>query len=217
MYSDCPQQAAVQPAFPGFTSQAPAILAAFTGAAGSERSEDCLTLNIWSKPTTKAPEPAKPVFVFFHGGRKSSHVICVHCSQTMLGFAGGNTNSPFTNGQHLANSENLVVVTVNYRLNVFGFPGAPDVDTNLGLRDQRLAVEWVHGNIAAFGGDPKKIIISGQSSGGTAVDWWSYAYKQNPIANGLMSTSGNAFSFPMNKPQKQRDNVRHPCLESIHV
>lgn len=98
------------------------------------------------------------------------------------------------------------MISVNYRLNVFGFPGAPNADTNLGLRDQRLAVEWIQKNIAAFGGNPKKIVIAGQSSGGAAVDWWSYAYKQNPIAHGLMSTSGNAFSFPMNAPQKQIDN-----------
>ena len=98
------------------------------------------------------------------------------------------------------------MVSVNYRLNVFGFPGAPGADTNLGLRDQRLAVEWLRTNIAAFGGNPKKIVIAGQSSGGVAVDWWSYAYTQDPIVHGLMSTSGNAFSFPMNTPQKQKDN-----------
>ena len=97
-------------------------------------------------------------------------------------------------------------MAVNYRVNVFGFPGALGADTNLGLRDQRLAVEWLQKNIASFGGSPKKIVIAGQSSGGAAVDWWSYAYKQNPIAHGLMSTSGNAFSFPMNTPQKQKDN-----------
>lgn len=125
---------------------------------------------------------------------------------TLPGFAGGNTNTPFSNGQYLANNEDIVVVTVNYRVNVFGFPGGPGADTNLGLRDQRLAVEWVQQNIAAFGGSPKKIVIAGQSSGGASVDWWSYAYKQNPIVHGLMSTSGNAFSFPMNAPQKQRDN-----------
>lgn len=122
------------------------------------------------------------------------------------GFAGGNTNTPFANGQHLADAEDIIVVSVNYRLNVFGFPGAPDADTNLGLRDQRLAVEWLRDNIAAFGGNPKKITIAGQSSGGAAVDWWSYAYKKDPIVKGLMSTSGNAFSFPMNTPQKQKDN-----------
>jgi cholinesterase len=96
-------------------------------------------------------------------------------------------------------------VSANYRLNIFGFPGAPGADTNLGLRDQRLAVEWVQKNIGAFGGNPKKIVIAGQSSGGAAVDWWSYAYKKDPIVHGLMSTSGNAFSFPMNA-QKQKDN-----------
>jgi cholinesterase len=69
-HSDCPQQAAVQPAFPGFTSQALRILASFTGAAGTQRSEDCLTLNIWSKPSAKSLTADKPVFVLFHGGRK---------------------------------------------------------------------------------------------------------------------------------------------------
>ena len=122
------------------------------------------------------------------------------------GFAGGNTNTPFASGQYLAATEDIIVVSVNYRLNVFGFPGAPAADTNLGLRDQRLAVEWLQHNVAAFGGDAKKIVIAGQSSGGAAVDWWAYAYKQNPIVHGLMSTSGNAFSFPMNSAQRQRAN-----------
>ena len=91
-------------------------------------------------------------------------------------------------------------------MNAFGFPGAPGATTNLGLRDQRLAVEWIHDNISAFGGNPKKIVIAGQSSGGAAVDWWSYAHKDDPIAHGLMSTSGNVFSFPMNTPEKQTAN-----------
>ena len=98
-------------------------------------------------------------------------------------------------------------MSANYRLNVFGFPGAPGADTNLGLRDQRLAVEWVQKNIGAFGGNPKKIVIAGQSSGGAAVDWWSYAYKKDPIVHGLMSTSGNAFSFPM----VRNSHVRTAC------
>lgn len=134
-----------------------------------------------------------------------------HCSSQeyclpVLGFAGGNTNTPFSNGKYFANSEDIVVVTVNYRLNVFGFPGAPGADTNLGLRDQRLAVEWVQKNIAAFGGSPKKIVIAGQSSGGVAVAWWSYAYRTNPIVHGLMSTSGTTFSFPVNSPERQEQN-----------
>ena len=122
------------------------------------------------------------------------------------GFAGGNTNSPFANGQYLANSEDIIVVSVNYRVNVFGFPGAPGADTNPGLRDQRLAVEWLQANIEAFGGNPKKIVIAGQSAGAVAVDWWSYAYNHNPIVHGIISTSGNAFSFPTSTPQEQRDH-----------
>jgi hypothetical protein len=68
-HSDCPQQAAVQPQFPGFTSQALRVLSHFTGAAGTQRSEDCLTLNIWSKETARSEQAEKPVFVLFHGGR----------------------------------------------------------------------------------------------------------------------------------------------------
>ncbi|KAL5390289.1 hypothetical protein DPSP01_001861 [Paraphaeosphaeria sporulosa] len=188
--SDCPQQAAVQPAFPGFTAQALRILAYFTGAANTTRSEDCLTLNIWAKPTKKSHKADKPVFILFHGGR----------------FAGGNTNTPFANGQYLADTEDIIVVSANYRLNVFGFPGAPGADTNLGLRDQRLAVEWVHANIQSFGGNPQKIVIGGQSSGGVGVDWWSYAYTSNALVHGLVSTSGNVFSFPMNTPERQVAN-----------
>lgn len=100
----------------------------------------------------------------------------------------------------------MIVISVNYRLNVFGFPGAPGAASNLGLRDQRLAVEWIQDNISNFGGNPKKIVIGGQSSGGAAVDWWSYAYMHDPIVQGLVSTSGNAFSFPMNTLQKQVSN-----------
>ncbi|KAJ4289104.1 hypothetical protein N0V90_011446 [Kalmusia sp. IMI 367209] len=127
-------------------------------------------------------------------------------SGTQRSFAIGNSNSPFANGQYLAHAEDIVVVSVNYRLNVFGFPGAPGAETNLGLRDQRLAVEWIYENVAAFGGNPQKIVVAGQSAGGVAADWWAYAYKENPIAHGLMSTSGNAFSFPLNPPQTQSAN-----------
>ncbi|KAL5408038.1 hypothetical protein PMIN04_011541 [Paraphaeosphaeria minitans] len=187
---DCPQQASTQPAFPGFTSQARRILAYFTGAANTTRSEDCLTLNIWAKPTAKSSKADKPVYILFHGGR----------------FAGGNTNTPFANGRYLAEAEDIIVVSTNYRLNVFGFPGAPGADTNLGLRDQRLAVEWIHANIKSFGGNPDKIVIGGQSSGAAAVDWWSYAYKKDPLVHGLVSTSGDAFSFPMNTLEEQTSN-----------
>ena len=91
-------------------------------------------------------------------------------------------------------------MTVNYRINIFGFPGAPSQTQNLGLRDQRAAVEWVRDNIAAFGGDASRIILVGQSSGGVAADYWAYAYQSDPIAAGLILVSGTAFSFPLNAP-----------------
>ncbi len=91
-------------------------------------------------------------------------------------------------------------MTVNYRINIFGFPGAPGETQNLGLRDQRAAVEWVRNNIANFGGDAKRIILAGQSSGGVSADYWAYAYESDPIAAGLVLVSGTAFSFPLNAP-----------------
>lgn len=91
-----------------------------------------------------------------------------------------------------------MVVTVNYRVGIFGFPGAPGLRQNLGLRDQRLAVEWLRDNAGAFGGDPSRITIFGQSSGALAVDAYSYAYRDDPIVAGLILHSGTIFSFPLN-------------------
>lgn len=100
----------------------------------------------------------------------------------------------------------MVVVTLNYRINIFGFSGAPGERQNIGLLDQRLAVEWVRDNIAAFGGCSSKIVIFGQSSGSVAVDYWSYAYPKDPIVSGLISHSGNVFSFPVNSRQLAEKN-----------
>ncbi|KAK1990490.1 carboxylesterase [Colletotrichum falcatum] len=182
---DCPLSPSRQVDYPGMTPQAQRIIDYFASSAGTPQSEDCLTLNIWTRRSGDRARPSKsPVIVFFYGGR----------------FAIGNTNSPFYSGKYLAAAQDVVVVTVNYRLNIFGFPGAPGQPQNLGLRDQRAAAEWVRDNVAGFGGDPAKIAIAGQSSGGVAVDYWSYAYARDPIANGLIAPSGNAFSFPLNGP-----------------
>jgi carboxylesterase type B len=122
------------------------------------------------------------------------------------GFTNGDTNTPFYNGRYFSEAEDVVVVTVNYRIGIFGFPGAPGQAQNLGLRDQRMAVEWLHDNVKVFGGDPKKITILGQSSGALSVDAWTYAYRQNPIANGIIAMSGTIFSFPLNT---QELSTRH--------
>ncbi|KAH7184849.1 Alpha/Beta hydrolase protein [Fusarium flagelliforme] len=187
---DCPLSPSKKVDYPDMTPQAQQIISLFASAAGTPQSEDCLTLNIWSKATGNSAKANKPVLVFFYGGR----------------FAIGNTNSPFYTGKYFADAEDIVVITVNYRINIFGFPGAPGETQNLGLRDQRAAVEWVRDNIRKFGGDPSKITIAGQSSGGVAVDYWTYAYRKDPIVNGIIAPSGNAFSFPVNTAEVQEKN-----------
>lgn len=123
-----------------------------------------------------------------------------------VGWSIGDTSTPFYNGQYFADAQDVVIVTLNYRINIFGFSGAPGERQNVGLLDQRLAVEWVRDNIAAFGGSPSKIVIFGQSSGSVAVDYWSYAYPEDPIVTGLILHSGNAFSFPINSRELAEKN-----------
>lgn len=89
----------------------------------------------------------------------------------------------------------------SYRLNIFGFSGAPGETQNVGLLDQRMAVEWVRDNIKGFGGDPKHITVFGQSAGGVSVDYYSYAWTKDPIVNGLISHSGTALSLGPNSPE----------------
>ena len=190
---DCPLTPSKPVDYPGFTPQAQRIVDYFGSAKGTPQSEDCLTLNIWTSSKSTSGQTGnlllQPVIVFFAGGR----------------FTVGNTNNPFYNGKYFTDAQDIVVVTVNYRLNIFGFPGASEVQ-NLGLRDQRVAVEWVRDNIAGFGGDATKITLMGQSSGGASVDYWAYAYPNDPIVHGIIAHSGNAFSFPSNTRAVQEAN-----------
>jgi len=151
------------------------VVLAALGQFGDSYDEDCLTLNVWTKP--QSGEKAKAVLVWIYGG----------------GFALGSTASPSYNGARLAAEKDVVVVSMNYRLNILGFPGAPGLsDQNLGLLDQRLAVEWVRDNIASFGGDPKRITLFGESAGGASVDMYSYAWVKDPIVNAFIPESGTA-------------------------
>ena len=86
----------------------------------------------------------------------------------------------------------------SYRLGVLGFSGAPGIPQNVALLDHRSVVEWVHDNIAGFGGDPLRIVIFDQSAGGSAVDYYSFACKEDPIVAGLISHSGTSLSFNPN-------------------
>lgn len=119
--------------------------------------EDCLYLNVWT-PAKSAAEKL-PVFVWFFGG----------------GFQWGYPAEMEFDGERLAR-RGIVVVTVNYRLNVFGFLAHPDLTrdqpdapANFGFLDQQAGIRWVVRNIAAFGGDPCSITIGGQSAGGGSV------------------------------------------------
>ncbi|KAL8640296.1 MAG: hypothetical protein Q9226_008763, partial [Calogaya cf. arnoldii] len=175
--------------YPNATEQFGKIIAAFSGSIDKNRSEDCLTLNIWSPKSAKKSKP-KSVIVFFYGGR----------------YTIGTSATPFYNGQYLSSTQSIITITLNFRHNIFGFPGAPNNTQNPGLLDQRLAIQWIHANIAAFGGDPERIVIAGQSSGSVAVDYWSFAYREDPIVAGFIQHSGNALSFGLNSAEVA---VRH--------
>jgi acetylcholinesterase len=97
--------------------------------------------------------------------------------------------------QWVSRSQSHIVVTINYRVNIMGFPNAAALETqNLGLRDQRAAVEWVQANIAAFGGDPAAITLWGQSAGSRSADFYSFAWHDDPIARGFFMQSGTVLS-----------------------
>ncbi|KAJ8116018.1 hypothetical protein OPT61_g2465 [Boeremia exigua] len=153
---------------------------------GQEQSEDCLTLNVWA-PSRKRGAEKLPVMIWIHGG----------------GFTSGGSASPYKYGDRLAKDQNVVVVALNYRLNIFGYPNAAALDgrnLNPGLLDQRKAVEWTYDNIAAFGGDPERMTLFGQSAGAMAVDKYAYAYPEDPIVKGFIAQSGTASGGASNDP-----------------
>jgi para-nitrobenzyl esterase len=121
---------------------------------GLKMSEDCLTLNIW---TPAADNGRRPVLVFLHGGGQTQ----------------GHGAAPLVDGSRLARCGDIVVVTVNFRLGALGALYAPHWhgpdSTNLALRDQRYALQWVREQIGAFGGDPTAVTVAGQSSGAIAI------------------------------------------------
>lgn len=97
--------------------------------------------------------------------------------------------------QWVQRTQDHIVLSFNYRVNIFGHPNAAGLeDQNVGLLDQRAAVEWAKDNIAAFGGDPDRIIIWGQSAGSISVDYYSFTYPDDPIAAGMSLDSGTVFS-----------------------
>jgi para-nitrobenzyl esterase len=148
------------------------------GERGIAKSEDCLYLNVW----TQQDAMALPVFVWIHGG----------------GFTGGTSFAPIFDGTEFANA-GVVVVTVAYRLGVFGFM---DMEPLLGpeyagsgnnaLRDLICALEWVRENIAAFGGDPRRVTVGGESAGAKLTDVLMGVPKAQGLFAQMISESGGA-------------------------
>jgi carboxylesterase type B len=106
-------------------------------------------------------------------------------------------------------------VSFNYRLNIFGFPSAPGLESlNPGILDQRAAVEWVQANIEAFGGDAKRISLFGESAGSRAVDIYAYAWAdaKDPIINGFICESGSA---PWTEGNKWNPQVWYSLSERL--
>jgi len=140
--------------------------------------EDNLYLNVWTPATRK--DEKLPVYVWIFGG----------------GFQYGYTSEMEFDGERIAR-RGAIVVTVNYRINVFGFLGhpeiteeAPEAPTNFGLLDQQAGIEWVKRNIAAFGGDPDNITIGGQSAGGGSVMHQLTAPRNEGLFNKAVVLSG---------------------------
>ena len=143
-------------------------------------SEDCLTLSVWAPANTTASPQGVPVLIFIYGG----------------GFGVGGQDIPYQiPTQWVDRAPDHIVVVFNYRLGIFGFPNAGGLpDQNLALLDTRAVVKWCQENIAAFGGDPGRMVLWGQSAGSMMADYYGFAYPEDPIVTGLILDSGTAFT-----------------------
>jgi para-nitrobenzyl esterase len=159
---------------------------------GAGRSEDCLYLNIWTTATTTAD--ALPVLIYFNGG----------------GLMAGSGSEPRYDGSSIA-KEGVIGVTANYREGVFGYFSHPDLTAasdykgsgNYGFLDQVAAIQWVKENIEAFGGDPARITIVGESAGSFSVSLLMCSPLSKNLIAGAMLSSG-AEVLP-NEPASQAD------------
>jgi para-nitrobenzyl esterase len=160
-------------------------------------SEDCLYLNIWTP--AKSAKDRLPVMVWIHGG----------------GFTRGFSGTSSYNGEALAR-KGAAIVTINYRLGIFGFFAHPALSAesghhasgNYALLDQIAALQWVQKNIAAFGGDPTRVTIFGESAGSWAVN----ALMASPLAKGLfqraIGESGGSFSPMKTLAEAEREGEK---------
>jgi para-nitrobenzyl esterase len=162
---------------------APAPVQAGNPPAG--KSEDCLYLNVWTP--AKSPKDRIPVLVWIYGG----------------GFSFGSTSEPVYNGEKLA-KKGVVLVSIAYRVGPLGFLAHPELSAessnhssgNYGLLDMIAGLKWIQKNIAAFGGDPGKVTIFGESAGGIAVSMLCASPLAKGLFHGAISQSGGSFGPP---------------------
>lgn len=166
-------------------------------------SEDCLYLNVFTP--ANAPEEKLPVLFWIYGG----------------GFGGGRGSDPEFDGEAL-NQEGAIVVTFNYRCGPLGFFALPELDEkyggskNLGILDQVMALKWVKENIAAFGGDPDRILIFGQSAGGISTRMMLVS----PLAKGMFSravvhSGGGLNEADPVRPKEEFTQICRDCLAHL--
>ncbi|MEO7992054.1 MAG: carboxylesterase family protein, partial [Chryseolinea sp.] len=149
------------------------------------KNEDCLYLNVWT-PAKSAGEKV-PVLVWIYGG----------------GFSFGSTSEPVYDGEALA-SKGVVLVSIAYRVGQLGFLAHPElsaenashVSGNYGLLDIIAGLKWIQKNIEAFGGDPSKVTIFGESAGGIAVSMLCASPLAKGLFHGAISQSGGSFGPP---------------------
>lgn len=190
-----PQRSAPWTGVRAATQYAPGCVQAGNGTP-SGVSEDCLYLNVWSP--ARAAKDKLPVMVWIYGG----------------GFNAGATSVPVYSGEKLAR-RGVVVVSIAYRVGVLGFLAHPElsgesshrVSGNYGLLDMIAGLQWIERNIAAFGGDPKRVTIFGESAGGIAVSMLCVSPPARGLFHGAISQSGGSFG-PFSKAPVPGENMR---------
>jgi para-nitrobenzyl esterase len=151
---------------------------------GATREHGCLTLNVWTQGAPPQPgaraADGRPVLVWFPGGA----------------FTVGAASQPVYDGEHFCAEQDVVVVTCNYRLGALGFLDARAMGgvANCGLRDAIAALEWVRDNIAAFGGDPERVTVFGESAGGGIVLHLCASPATPGLFRGAIAQSGATFN-----------------------
>lgn len=157
----------------------PAAGATFAGP-NTPMNEDCLYLNIWAHNATSSDTNGRAVMVFIYGG----------------GFYSGSSTLSIYDGRVLAAYGDVIVVSMQYRLGVLGFLylGTPDVPGNAGVLDQQMALQWVHDHIGAFGGDPSRVTIFGESAGAMSVGLQLLSSVTQGLMQRAIMESGSAIS-----------------------